>query len=42
MLTAILVILSIDLFLRLLQVGGSATVTKTLTAIEMNTRGYGK
>jgi len=42
MLTAILIILSIDLFFRLLQFGANANTTATLRAIEMNTRGYGR
>jgi hypothetical protein len=42
MLTAILVILSVDLFVRVIALGSNGTVMNLLKQIEMNTRGYGK
>lgn len=42
MLTAILVILCVELFFRLAQTGNNLSIMKTLERIEMNTRGYGK
>ena len=42
MLTAIVVLLSVEVFLRVSSLGAIANVKAILTQIEMNTRGYGK
>lgn len=42
MLTAIVVLLSLNLFSTLLVVGALGNSQKALAQIEMNTRGYGK
>lgn len=42
MLTAILVILSVDLFINISRAGNGVNQLNLLKQIEMNTRGYGK